>query len=294
MDRSSFNFVLAQIEDHEIFIGGKGSFQAPVPNQLAIALRRLGSNGVGDAIRFDAGLWGASEGHIFNCTRRVVTALASLAATWVRWPDSAARQSESNDADRRSGLKGVVGKLDGTDIVLYERPGGSLNGDEFFNRKRRYAINLTAICDRSMLFTYMLVGWPGSVHDSRAWSVSAPRRNPERFFDEDQFLLADSAYKNTDTLVTPYKKPLSNLLPNRRFNHLLSSVRIDIEHAFGLLKGRWASLKSLRLRLDGWDDVDQPREEEEDQAVEGSVEAENEARRRKVQRRALRRMYHCT
>ena len=36
---------------------------------------------------------------------------------------------------------------------------------------------------------------------------------------------------------------------NRKFNKKLSRVRIDIEHAFGMLKGRWKSLTGLRVRV---------------------------------------------
>ncbi|KAE8195680.1 hypothetical protein CF328_g4359 [Tilletia controversa] len=267
----------------------------------------------------EAGHWGTSEVHVFNCVRRVVTALASLKDSWIVWPDAAARILESADSKKRAGLKGVIGKLDGTDIVLYERPGecGELNGDEFFNRKRRYAINLTAVCDRRSRFIYTLVGWPGSVHDSRAWSVSSIQREPASFFETGQFLVADSAYTNSDIVVTPYKKPLANRLPNRRFNKLLSSIRIDIEHAFGLLKGRWTSLKGLRVRLlndsqlgvacmwitacvvlhnilidqrDLWQsDAEQEEGGEEDDA--GTGKDENESWREKVKRRALRRVY---
>lgn len=36
---------------------------------------------------------------------------------------------------------------------------------------------------------------------------------------------------------------------NKEFNRSLSIVRIDIEHAFGMLKDRWKSLTGLRLIL---------------------------------------------
>ncbi|KAE8211094.1 hypothetical protein CF319_g9363, partial [Tilletia indica] len=213
-------------------------------------------------------------------------------------------------------------KLDGTDIVLYERPGGELNGDQFFNRKRRYALNLTAVCDFKLRFTYVLIGWPGSVHDSRAWSSSSPHRQPAQFFAEGEYLLADSAYANSDTVVTPYKRPHSNARVNKRFNKLLSSVRIDIEHAFGLLKGRWSCLKGLRVRLlsddqheiactyvtacvvlhnilialeDDWDeDIDASGDEAEDEAGgENFLPDGNGDWRERVKERALHKMYRA-
>ena len=50
-------------------------------------------------------------------------------------------------------------------------------------------------------------------------------------------------------MVPPYKGAAKNNPQNKEFNRCLSSVRIDIEHAFGMLKGRWKSLIGLRLIL---------------------------------------------
>jgi len=49
--------------------------------------------------------------------------------------------------------------------------------------------------------------------------------------------------------MPPYKKPAALQRPNKSFNYYLSKIRIDIEHAFGILKGRWKSLCGLRLSI---------------------------------------------
>ena len=48
-------------------------------------------------------------------------------------------------------------------------------------------------------------------------------------------------------MIPPYKAPYTLRRSNRKFNRQLSSIRIDIEHALGMLKGRWKSLTGLRL-----------------------------------------------
>ena len=48
-------------------------------------------------------------------------------------------------------------------------------------------------------------------------------------------------------MIPPYKAPYTLRRNNQKFNRRLSSIRIDIEHAFGMLKGRWKSLTGLRL-----------------------------------------------
>lgn len=50
-------------------------------------------------------------------------------------------------------------------------------------------------------------------------------------------------------LVAPYKKPERDLANNEVFNNHVSMVCIRSEHAIGFLKGRFQSLKGLRIRI---------------------------------------------
>lgn len=50
-------------------------------------------------------------------------------------------------------------------------------------------------------------------------------------------------------IVSPYKKPERDEPENEEFNNHVSIVRIRSEHAIGFLKGRFHSLKHLRLRI---------------------------------------------
>jgi hypothetical protein len=50
-------------------------------------------------------------------------------------------------------------------------------------------------------------------------------------------------------LVAPYKKPERDLPQNKTFNNHLSIIRIRSEYAIGFLKGRFQSLKELRVKI---------------------------------------------
>lgn len=50
-------------------------------------------------------------------------------------------------------------------------------------------------------------------------------------------------------IVAPYKKPERDLEENTIFNNHVSIVRIRSEHAIGYLKGRFHSLKALRIHI---------------------------------------------
>lgn len=49
-----------------------------------------------------------------------------------------------------------------------------------YNRKGWYSVILQAVVDHDYLFTDIMVGWPGSVHDSRVLENSQPQGNPKR------------------------------------------------------------------------------------------------------------------
>ncbi|CAK5263861.1 unnamed protein product, partial [Mycena citricolor] len=67
--------------------------------------------------------------------------------------------------------------------------------------------------------------------------------------DNGEFIWADSAYMLEKWCISPYKQPASLELGNEEFNNHVSMVRIRSEHAIGFLKGRFQSLKGLRVSI---------------------------------------------
>ena len=74
-------------------------------------------------------------------------------------------------------------------------------------------------------------------------------QQPQNFFDQKQFLLADSAYPSDQYTIPAYKG--KELLEHRNvdFNYRLAQSRVRIEHAIGILKGRFASLREMRTQI---------------------------------------------
>ena len=64
---------------------------------------------------------------------------------------------------------------------------------------------LQAVSDHEMMFTDCYVGWPGSVHDARVLSNSDLSNSTDDKFEDDCFLLGDSAYPLKTWLMTPCK-----------------------------------------------------------------------------------------
>lgn len=132
---------------------------------------------------------------------------------------------------------------------------------------------MQGICDENLNFMDVFIGYPGSVHDARVFRNSSVYRNLnflcgngkytsfyicynflcylqlhfESLFSE-YILLGDSAYPLLPQLITPYRDNGHLNRNQKNFNKRLSSVRVSIEHAFGLLKQRFRQLYYLKLR----------------------------------------------
>ena len=148
-----------------------------------------------------------------------------------------------------------MGAVDACHIPI-ERP--RENEHAFVNRKGFHSIVLMGVCDERLLFTDICVGWPGSVHDSRIFKNSPLGRaliSRERVLPDDCFLIGDSAFQLDPWLITPFRNsqmgddgPGLTGATKRHFNRTLSSARVVVEHAFGVLKARFRRLTYLETK----------------------------------------------
>ncbi|EJF59388.1 hypothetical protein DICSQDRAFT_65172 [Dichomitus squalens LYAD-421 SS1] len=112
-----FEVIAELIRDHPVFHNGSNNPQAPVEQQLAITLFRMGRFGNAASLEDIAREAGCSEG---------------------------SKEQEKKWIDQQVGFRGLWREgwvmYDGTIIVLYARPG--LDGDAYYTRKCNYGLNL--------------------------------------------------------------------------------------------------------------------------------------------------------
>nr|XP_039269133.1 putative nuclease HARBI1 [Styela clava] len=131
----------------------------------------------------------------------------------------------------------VIGAIDGTHVPIIAP---AANEHLYICRKNFHSLNVQAICDENMIFTDIVVKWPGSSHDSFILQQS----NIYDKFESGQFgnslLLGDSGYPLKKWLMTPISNP--NGTAAERYNIAHKKTRVIIEKAFGVLKQRWRIL----------------------------------------------------
>ena len=93
--------------------------------------------------------------------------------------------------------------------------------------------------DRSE-FTHVYTGLLGSVHDMRVFRYSGIQQKlNEHFFPPNTHIIGDKAYTCQEYLITPYEDDGNLTVEQTHFNYVLSSARITVERAIGLLKLCW-------------------------------------------------------
>ena len=113
------------------------------------------------------------------------------------------------------------------------------------------------------MFLHVATGYPGSLHDTRVLRIFSLFDHAERNeilaqpvksingYNVRPLILSDSAYPLTIWPVKPY--PFRQNLPQNQkvFNKHLSSARVAVERAFGVLKARFRILlKRIDTNLD--------------------------------------------
>ena len=85
------------------------------------------------------------------------------------------------------------------------------------------------------------MGWPGSVHDNRVWSNSEIYLGRDKYFDQKEYLLGDSAFLTSAVMIPAFKKGHNSNLNEEKsyFNTKLAKVCIKSELCICLLKAQF-------------------------------------------------------
>ncbi|KDN34026.1 hypothetical protein RSAG8_12887, partial [Rhizoctonia solani AG-8 WAC10335] len=246
-----FLHILTEIEEHPIFYNDSKNPQTPVENQLAVALFRLGRHGNAACLDDVAFLAGMGHGTVALFTYRVITALLDLHSRYIRRLTDEERARERDWVVQRAGCPEFapgIYQYDGSTLPLWQKPG--LNGDAYWSRHCNYELNIQIGCTGSNLrITDYSAGCTGSAHDALAFRSTAAYRYPDYIFQGDEFAWTDSAYTVSYRTIPVHKAP-ANLDPwVRIFDKAVSRLRARSEHCNGLLKGRWQSLRGLRISI---------------------------------------------
>ncbi|MGH0183510.1 UNVERIFIED_CONTAM: hypothetical protein FKN15_012179 [Acipenser sinensis] len=102
--------------------------------------------------------------------------------------------------------------------------------ETYYNRKQYYSINLTSFCNKKSRFIHKLFGMTEVAR--------ALQEDPQSVLPHNLHITGDAAYPLSQYLMTPFRDNGHLSQQQKRYNQKLSSARMVIERAFGLLKNR--------------------------------------------------------
>ena len=109
-------------------------------------------------------------------------------------------------------------------------------------RKKKFGLNLQAICDHREKFMDVFISFLGLASDFLCYCHSSicKKLNIPGFLNPGLCIYGEAAYTNTMSMCMPYKSMSSG--PKDAYNFDQSQLRINIECAFGILVHRWGVL----------------------------------------------------
>ncbi|VDC03502.1 unnamed protein product [Peniophora sp. CBMAI 1063] len=247
----SFDSLVERLEDDAVFANDSSNEQMPVEHQIGIFLYRTGYHGNAAKVQKVAWWSGYSVGTVLLATRRVMTAILrrDFLDENMRWPTEEEKEEAKQWVEDHSVKQWRDGYLfvDGTLVPLYAKP--FWYGESYYDRKSHYSLNVQLVCLPNLRIVDFSYGYVGSTHDSTAWQKTKIYAEHEDLLAEGEWIWGDSAYPIESWLVAPFKMPEARHPDKESFNTALSHLRIRNEHANALLKGRFGSLRGLRLNI---------------------------------------------
>ena len=151
---------------------------------------------------------------------------------------------EARELTNEFTLPGCVGCVDGLLIPIQCPPGEAPVA--YYTRKGFYALNCQAVAGPNGEFMYVSCQWTGPTSDSTAFQSTSLALSAEAgqvpALMEDRFLVADAAYPIKKWLMKPFDRTGAINSDPDIFNYVLSSSRVSVERAFGMLTQRWRCL----------------------------------------------------
>ncbi|KAK4881735.1 hypothetical protein RN001_005054 [Aquatica leii] len=237
LQKATVMSLLNEIEVHLLVDANRNHAVSP-RNQLLLALRFYATGNMLIAVGDFSGVHKATACRII---KRVTTAIASLAATYISMPrnDQEMRNTQM-EFHRIARFPKIIGAIDCTHVK------NTITRYYFRNRKGYFSLNIQAIADSTLRILDVVARWPGSTHDQTIFNNSRIHARVEAGEFNNCIILGDSGYGLTKYLITPLLHPTTR--GEQLFNEAQIRSRNPVERLFGVWKRRFPVL-SLGIRL---------------------------------------------
>lgn len=257
MDKDSFYNLLDIINEHLPKTGEERAKPGSVPNgaithssRLSMALRIAAGGDVLDIADYH----GVGVGEPMASFWFVVDAINNTPQLNIVFPETHAEQEHlaaQFRAKSEIGIACCIGAIDGI-LIWIHKPTEEDCGNTgvgpvkfFCGRKKKYGLNMQAICDSKRRFLWVDIQFPGATSDYFAFEQTDLYKKLQRdgFLRPGLCIFGDAAYVNAPYMCVPFRNVHGSGDTKDSYNFFQSQLRINIECAFGMLVHRFGILR---------------------------------------------------
>jgi hypothetical protein len=159
----------------------------PAINQICCALRYYATGTFQSVLGDGLGIHRSSVSLIIT---RVTNAICRLRNRYIKFPTSVDDQQRTKEGFHDiAGMPNVLGAVDGTLIIIIAP---TENENVYISRKGNHSMNILAVCDANMVYSYAVAKYPGSTNDAYIWGNSNLCRRFEAGTYGNGWLIGDS------------------------------------------------------------------------------------------------------
>lgn len=216
----------------------------PPEKVLALGLYCLAP---GNSYLTTAPVFNVGKSTVIEAVQDVVNGLYEVRNEHIKFPETIAEVNASMQTfTNLTNLPNVVGAIDGSHVQIKVPVDSAV---DYFSRYQEHNFIIQAVVDGQKIFLDFACGFSGSMHDTRVLGRSTLFRRAEHRdiltapatlisgCEIRPYLQGDSAYPLCPWLMKPYPEGTRDPV-EINFNRQLSSARVKVECAFGVLKSR--------------------------------------------------------
>ena len=264
MSPSTFEYIIDLVEQNMAKADTVFRKAVPIKKSVGVGLGKLSTE---NSFHTISKVFGIGKSTVIKLVNELISELVRMSPKFIKFPKTTLESGAKIRSFRDfTGCKipQVLGAIDGTHIEILAPSDSKV---DYFNRKQKFTVNTQVVIGANLEFLHVATGYLGSVHDARVLRSSTFQQaegqiilsTPLKDVDNVKIrplLLSDRAYPATLWQVKPYKQIIMLNHSQKKFNKALSSARVTIERAFGVLKGHWRCLlKRLDNNLENIPDI---------------------------------------
>lgn len=197
--------------------------------------------------RMTASKFHITQSSVSRIFHELIDPMRQLHKEFVQLPNPQYLSPQVELVGKFKGFSGAIGAIDGTHIAAHVPV--KLQA-RFWSRKNKISQNVLAAVTFDGLFSYVLAGAEGSIHDARLLPQALTRSFT---IPEGRYYLADAGFGTRKGIVIPYHGPRYHLNEaagqrprnsKELYNLRHSQLRTVVERVFGQCKRKWKIIRN--------------------------------------------------